>query len=257
MQLLLDVLRQRASSTGASDVQDLVPFNVAVMNLNYTLAGIIQALSRPQDPTTLQTVLSSLLSGSLVLQNTVPTEVWQAICTINVSQGIPKLPPNLYIDPQGSIITKGEAEQSSTTGSSSSTTHNISMSTSQISDRCPESFPQKLFRIVTDAETSGKGHLIGFAEPAGLALRNAGLFAREILPKYFRHNKLASFKRQLHNYGFEMMHGVYHHENFQRGRPDLLNRVRRKLQGRHTDSDIEDVLDELREEEEMEDTALS
>ena len=56
---------------------------------------------------------------------------------------------------------------------------------------------------------------------------------KTILPKYFKHDKLASFIRQLNMYGFTKLRNknknkVFIHEFFKKGREDLLHKIKRK-----------------------------
>lgn len=57
-------------------------------------------------------------------------------------------------------------------------------------------------------------------------------FFKEVVPLYFRHSRLSSFKRQLNLYGFEQINigpfrGGYYHEMFHRDNPELCRRMRR------------------------------
>ena len=57
-------------------------------------------------------------------------------------------------------------------------------------------------------------------------------FFKEIVPLYFRHSRLSSFKRQLNLYGFEQINigpfrGGYYHEMFHRDSPEMCRRMRR------------------------------
>lgn len=96
-----------------------------------------------------------------------------------------------------------------------------------------EPFPEKLHRMLTEVEISGKAHIISFVdEGRAFAIHKPNQFFKEIVPLYFRQSRLSSFKRQLNLYGFELIsngpsRGAYFHELFQRDKPTLCRRMRR------------------------------
>ena len=78
-------------------------------------------------------------------------------------------------------------------------------------------------------------------------VKDPDLFAAEIIPQYFDHNKFSSFARQLNFYGFRKMQAkpirnadfdantakyvTFYNEKFKRGRCDLLKEIQRSTRG--------------------------
>ena len=77
-------------------------------------------------------------------------------------------------------------------------------------------------------------HLISWlSDGRGFIVSDADKLADEVLPKFFNHGNFASFVRQLHFYGFHKTSlptgkCEFQHENFLRGRKDLLHLISRK-----------------------------
>ncbi|PWN21276.1 winged helix DNA-binding domain-containing protein, partial [Microstroma glucosiphilum] len=101
-------------------------------------------------------------------------------------------------------------------------------------------FVYKLMKMVSDPESQ---HLISF-NPSGtsVVVTNFDDFAKDVLPKHFKHSNFSSFIRQLNMYGFykvnktprgqrnsnDMQVWEFSHPKFIKGRPDLLDEIRRK-----------------------------
>jgi len=87
--------------------------------------------------------------------------------------------------------------------------------------------------MLTEVEQCGRGDVISFINNGrGFAIHKPDTFFKEIVPLYFRHSRLSSFKRQLNLYGFEQINigpyrGGYYHEMFHRDNPETCRRMRR------------------------------
>ncbi|XP_044516532.1 heat shock factor protein 4 isoform X2 [Gracilinanus agilis] len=102
-------------------------------------------------------------------------------------------------------------------------------------------FLTKLWTLVGDPETN---HLICWSpNGASFHVRDQGRFSKEVLPKYFKHNNMASFVRQLNMYGFRKVVNIeqggllkpdrddteFQHQCFLRGHEHLLEQIKRKV----------------------------
>ncbi|GJE87062.1 winged helix-turn-helix transcriptional regulator [Phanerochaete sordida] len=112
-------------------------------------------------------------------------------------------------------------------------------------------FLQKLYEIVNDPKND---ELIRWSDAGdSFYVLNHERFAREVLGRWFKHQKFTSFVRQLNMYGFHkiphLQQGVlksetdtepwhFEHPHFHRGQPDLLCLIQRKKQPTHGAEDI-------------------
>ncbi|POW08808.1 hypothetical protein PSTT_07316 [Puccinia striiformis] len=101
-------------------------------------------------------------------------------------------------------------------------------------------FVYKVYNMLLDPSFQ---HLISF-NPNGqsFTVSNVQDFSKTVLPKHFKHNNFSSFVRQLNMYGFHKVNKTprgqrgndnsaaweFVHPKFHRGRPDLLEQIRRK-----------------------------
>lgn len=94
-------------------------------------------------------------------------------------------------------------------------------------------FPSKLYEMLEETLSEGLDHIITWqVHGRCFKINDFDVFARDLLPRYFRQTKFSSFKRQMNLYGFRKVLsgtdcGSYYHELFLRGRPDLAMILRR------------------------------
>ncbi len=72
------------------------------------------------------------------------------------------------------------------------------------------------------------------AEGNAIVIKKPSEFGSKVLPKYFKHNHISSFIRQLNMYSFQKKRSrhaghIYSHELFQRGQKHLLCQIKRKI----------------------------
>ncbi|KAI9289860.1 HSF-type DNA-binding-domain-containing protein [Umbelopsis sp. AD052] len=101
-------------------------------------------------------------------------------------------------------------------------------------------FVHKLYNMVVDVQYQ---HLIAWNYTgSSFIVCNIMEFSRDVLPKHFKHNNFSSFVRQLNMYGFHKVNKSprghrtlaenqiweFSHPKFLRGRPDMLDDIKRK-----------------------------
>ncbi|CAB9502041.1 shock factor protein [Seminavis robusta] len=113
-------------------------------------------------------------------------------------------------------------------------------------------FIKKTFKMINDCDSK-----IACWTPEGdkFVIKDPEMFAQQVIPQYFDHNKFSSFTRQLNFYKFTReqskaikksdssaeiaRHQTFYHKFFQRGRPDLLKHLQRsrKTSSSHDNND--------------------
>jgi len=123
--------------------------------------------------------------------------------------------------------------------------------------RCPV-FLRNTYHMVNTHPTA-----IGWTDDGkNFVIKNPSVLASEIIPKYFKHNNVQSFIRQLQFYGFRKIKNkclppgsstkqgprqlFFRHEKFVRGRPDLLVEIKKpssqkKLQDKLDKEDVDSL----------------
>ena len=101
-----------------------------------------------------------------------------------------------------------------------------------------EMFPKVLYRLLEDAASSKYEEIVCFL-PHGRAfiVHDTEKFETIVMPRYFKMSVWKSFRRQLNLYDFTRIacghdRGSYYHKSFVRGKPELLDSIRRtRLKG--------------------------
>jgi hypothetical protein len=140
-------------------------------------------------------------------------------------------------------------DDSSTTSTVTSSDEDMGASASTSTSRSPRKvasgqpavpFPLKLHSFLDTLEASGAGKgIIGWlSHGRAFAIHDPVAFSEALMPSYLGQTKYSSFQRQLHLYSFQRIStgrdkGAYYHENFLRGKPELLSyMVRTSVNGR-------------------------
>ncbi|KAI9503258.1 hypothetical protein BX070DRAFT_184957, partial [Coemansia spiralis] len=128
-------------------------------------------------------------------------------------------------------------------------------------------FLNKLYSMVDDGASDD---LIRWSEDGNsfVVLKHED-FAKEVLPRFFKHSNFSSFVRQLNMYGFHKVPHLqqgglitdgpnaesweFSNANFQRGQPDLLHFIRRKKGNRDGTGADQEGTDSLTDEQDQQD----
>ncbi|KAJ2373561.1 kinase-regulated stress-responsive transcription factor skn7 [Coemansia sp. RSA 2607] len=127
-------------------------------------------------------------------------------------------------------------------------------------------FVKKLFRMLE--EESHRDIVCWGYEGDSFVVKDPNEFSKYVLPQHFKHNNFASFVRQLNKYDFHKVKVTedsrrygdeaweFKHPRFQHNRPDLLEKIKRKIppksksiggmsSGKHSDGELRMVAEEL------------
>lgn len=93
----------------------------------------------------------------------------------------------------------------------------------------PAPFLTKTYQLVDDESTDD---VVSWGDNgATFVVWKTAEFAKDLLPKYFKHNNFSSFVRQLNTYGFRKIvpdKWEFANDNFKKGQKDLLTEIRRR-----------------------------
>jgi len=105
-------------------------------------------------------------------------------------------------------------------------------------------FPAKLYQII---EVENPEIIKWEVDGKSFRIVNYQRFEKEVIPKFFRHCRIASIQRQLNLYGFKCVNrgeekGLFFHPQFIRGQYDATRNIRRKKNGMDPhDLETEDI----------------
>mmetsp|Transcript_5527 Transcript_5527/g.9908 ORF Transcript_5527/g.9908 Transcript_5527/m.9908 type:complete len:345 (-) Transcript_5527:56-1090(-) len=111
-------------------------------------------------------------------------------------------------------------------------TNSVGLPSEKMKRGSVQAFPRKLLDIINSEHES----VIAWSESGDqFFIYDPDRFAKEVLPKYFRHGHYSSFQRQLNLYGFRRLGSEtktlgYQHDDFNRYHPERVDSIRRSPQ---------------------------
>ncbi|KAG0678502.1 stress-responsive transcription factor hsf1 [Pichia californica] len=155
------------------------------------------------------------------------------------------------IDNENGKITEEIANQELQPSNSLTFSTNKTISKKKIQSTIPPKRPAfvvKLWKMVNDP--SNDHYICWMDKGDAFQVKDRESFMKYVLPKYFKHNNLASFIRQLNMYGWHKVQDVnsgalvlneeilqFENPNFIRGREDLLDKIIRNKPTKENDDD--------------------
>ena len=249
VQMLMQLLQQQ-NEPAPSPVTN----NLSTMHLLSTLMQPQTAASQQLDT---NNMLTSLLSNSAAAPSQLPAVTTTAGLQPGVSGTLGGLPlgmPFMQPMPPMAFTSMNAAAQyplASTAGAaavaSSASYPPAAVPSAPVSSARPaptkrrrryrmETFPHKLHRLITEAKAANKEYIVRFSEDGlQFEILNTAEFEK-LLPKYFRHGHISSFKRLLHMYNFKRVRGTWEegticHPKFRRDEPELCQEIVRVDRG--------------------------
>eukprot|EP00977_Amphora_coffeiformis_P024916 scaffold17644_cov170-Amphora_coffeaeformis.AAC.4 len=203
-------------------------------DLSSSLRDMLQAAQQQQQQQSQQQIQPQVPQGSQLSSN--PFMAWATVAAAATGSPAPTLPDMSWQqNPATTASSTGTMNPQATSDLLAAITEHTDSPSAKRQKRPyhHESFPAKLHRLLAETEAAEQDDIVSFnAEGTVILIHQPEAFEEEIIPRYFRHSKLSSFKRQLSMYGFTRIlegpdAGGFTHPLFRKGRPDLSKDMER------------------------------